>query len=150
MTTSIIRFKEKEIELSSDRLIVWWHTGIRYENKILRNIPDNVIMIYSWKRVGFHPIPYESISAMQEFIRSYDPTMQVIIYNGVPSVPLIRYVTADYWEKIDHDFAIWSWWEVAMWLLRYSKDISTKDIYKTVASLDIFTSKEYDSISLPI
>lgn len=148
MTTSIIRFKKEWVEMSSDKLIVWGYSGIRYSNKIIK-LSESVWFIYAGIHISefWHTsIEWKSPIDVQNFIQAYDTNMQIIIR----FLDTYYYITKDYIDIIKHDCAIWSWAEVAMWLLRYSKEISTKDIYKTISSLDIFTSKEFDSILLPI
>lgn len=87
-------------------------------------------------------------------INDLDLDMQVIYVkedfkSWVSEKRYIMFITHDQMETITRDCAIGSGAETAMWLLRYSKEIPLEDIYKTVASVDLFTSEEFDSILLP-
>jgi hypothetical protein len=55
------------------------------------------------------------------------------------------------WMEIENKnglFAMWSWFQVPLALYRHNKEISIKEMYDTIVTMDNKTSKEFSSLRL--
>lgn len=166
MTTIIYK---KWCYLAADRKFTWWvcYHWMHDKIKIIKWLDDSeVYIVKSWTSILeekiiniFDKIFYIDwiLKFREELLYDFQKQIKEIDDRWFNIFVIVKInlwiekafnVQNDSIETIDNIACIWTWWQLARWILLYDKDSTPESIFERVSTLDIYTSKEFDIINL--
>lgn len=166
MTTAIFK---KWYYLAADRKYTWGISG-KWENKKIKSFTtehsEQIYFIKTWTHIIEHVL-YDIVSKifkekfdikklydLQDEIKKVDKYsfwfILLVIYKVVnyETIEEAFHITDDFIEEIQDTWCIWTWWQLATWMLLLDPECDLEKVFEKISSFDPFTSKEFDFIDL--